>query len=114
MRTAMQGKDPAPRGENSEQDENQPSTSVDIKNLKLELENVKKRMAELQGDYSELQREYEKLSNKQKIITGWSSGWRKIKNSFHSKVDADETGDRQQRPNSTSVQTSSRRRQSIA
>ncbi|XP_031285006.1 BTB/POZ domain-containing protein DOT3-like [Pistacia vera] len=108
MRTAMT------RGENSEQDENQSSTSVEIKNLKVELENVKTRMTELQADYSELQQEYEKLSNKQKIITGWSSGWRKIKGSFHSKVDPDETGDRQQRPNSTSVRTSFRRRRSIA
>lgn len=113
MRTAMQEKEPALQCDNSEQDGTQPSTSIEIKNLREELENVKTRMAALQKDYSELQREYEKLSNKHKIVSSWSLGWRKIKNSFHSKADADETGNRRQTFNSTGRQTSFRRRPSL-
>lgn len=114
MRTAMQEKDPASRGNNSEQDETQsPTTSVEIKNLRTELENVKTRMAELQTDYSELQREYEKLGNKHKIVSGWSLGWRKIKNSFHTKADAEETGNQQKRSNSASHRSTFRRRLSL-
>ncbi|ESR41434.1 BTB/POZ domain-containing protein DOT3 [Citrus sinensis] len=113
MRTAMQEKEPALQCDNSEQDDTQPSTSIEIKNLREELENVKTRMAALQKDYSELQREYEKLSNKHKIVSSWSLGWRKIKNSFHSKADADETGNRRQTFNSTGRQTSFRRRPSL-
>ncbi|KDO56567.1 hypothetical protein CISIN_1g0070151mg [Citrus sinensis] len=113
MRTAMQETEPALQCDNSEQGDTQPSTSIEIKNLREELENVKTRMAELQKDYSELQREYEKLSNKHKIVSSWSLGWRKIKNSFHSKADADETGNRRQTFNSTSRRTSFRRRPSL-
>lgn len=113
MRAAMQEKEPASRGDDSEQGDTQPSTSMEIKNLREELENVKTRMAELQKDYSELQREYEKLSNKNKIVSGWSLGWRKIKNSFHSKADADETGNQQQTCNSTTRRSSFRRRLSL-
>lgn len=110
----MQEKEPETQGNNSEQDGNRPSTSMEIKNLKAELENIKASMAELQTDYSELQREYEKLSHKQKTVSGWSSGWRKIKNSFHSRPEADETGERQQRPNSISHQLGYRRRVSVS
>ncbi|KAL9461967.1 hypothetical protein AB3S75_000035 [Citrus x aurantiifolia] len=113
MRTAMEEKEPALQCDNSEQGDTQPSTSIEIKNLREELENVKTRMAELQKDYSELQREYEKLSNKHKIVSSWSLGWRKIKNSFHSKADAAETGNGRQTFNSTSRRTSFRRRPSL-
>ena len=114
MRTAMQGKETAPRTDNSEQEESQSSTSLEIRNLRTELENVKTRMGGLQSDYAELQREYEKLSRRQKIVTGWSSGWRKIKNSFHTKVEGDETGNQQRRSNSTSRRSGWRRRLSIS
>ncbi|KAK4840585.1 hypothetical protein QYF36_013043 [Acer negundo] len=114
MRTAMQGKETAPRTDNSEQEESQSSNSLEIRNLRTELENVKTRMGGLQSDYAELQREYEKLSHRQKIVPGWSSGWRKIKNSFHTKVEGDETGNQQRRSNSTSRRSGWRRRLSIS
>ncbi|KAM5577248.1 BTB/POZ domain-containing protein DOT3 [Rosa sericea] len=114
MRTAMQEKESAPTGNNSEQEGNRSSTDAEIKNLKAELENVKIRMAELQRDYSELQQEYEKMNNKQKIVSSWSSGWRKIKKSFHTKSEANETGEGQQRPNSIGGRISSRQRLSMS
>lgn len=97
MRAVMQEKEPAPSGNISEQEGNQSDT--EIKKLKTELEVVKMNMAELQNDYSELQREYEKLGNKQTNIFRWSFSWRKIKNSFHTRVDGKETGAGQQIPN---------------
>ncbi|KAE7998083.1 hypothetical protein FH972_002661 [Carpinus fangiana] len=98
MREAMQEKEPAPSENISEQEGNQSSTVTEIKNLKAELEVVKTKMAELQSDYSDLQQEYEKR-NKPKNVSGWSFTWRKIKNSLHARVEGDETGDAQQRPN---------------
>lgn len=106
LRAAMQGKEPAASGDNSEQEVSQTSTKTEIVTLKSELENVKAKMAELQRDYSELQREYRKLNNKQRDISVWSLSWKKIRRSalFHRKVDGAENGDGHQR----------RRRQSIA
>ncbi|GLT43955.1 hypothetical protein SLA2020_178760 [Shorea laevis] len=114
MRMAMQGKEPIQRVDNYEQEENQSPTNIEIKTLKEELENVKTKMAELQDDYSELQKEYEKISKKQRNSSGagWTLGWRKIKNSFHTKGEGDETGDGHQRPNARSSRISFRRRSS--
>lgn len=89
----MQEKELAPSGNNSEQEENHSSTDAEIKSLKAELENVKARMAELQSDYSELQKEYEKIKKQQKNVSRWSLGWSKIKKSFHTKVEGNETGE---------------------
>ncbi|XP_022990983.1 BTB/POZ domain-containing protein DOT3-like [Cucurbita maxima] len=94
MRSAMQEKEKAPISDNSVEDGNPLSTDREIKNLKEELQSVKTQMAELQRDYSELQQEYEKLSNKQKNVAGWVFGWKKIKNSFHIRVDGDEPAQR--------------------
>ncbi|XP_048427069.1 BTB/POZ domain-containing protein DOT3-like isoform X1 [Pyrus x bretschneideri] len=114
MRTVMQEKE-SPSGDSSEQHGNHSSTDAEIKNLKAELENVKMKMAELQSDYSELQHEYERIiSNKQKNVSGWSLGWRKIKNSFHTKVEENETGGNQQRTNPARRRTTSIRRSSIS
>ncbi|KAM1181828.1 hypothetical protein ACFX2I_000341 [Malus domestica] len=114
MRTVMQEKE-SPSGENSEQHGNHSSTDAETKNLKAELENVKMKMAELQSDYSELQHKYERIiSNKQKNVSGWSLGWRKIKNSFHTKVEENETGDNQQRTNAARRRTTFIRRSSIS
>ncbi|XP_018834478.1 BTB/POZ domain-containing protein DOT3-like [Juglans regia] len=99
MRAVMQEKEPAPSGNISEQEGNQSSTDAEIKMLKTELEVVKMNIAELQNDYSDLQREYEKLGNKQTNIFQWSFSWRKIKNSFHTKVEGKETGAGKQIPN---------------
>lgn len=112
MRSAMQEKEKAPSCDNSDQDGNHLSTDREIKNLKTELESVKAQMSELQSDYSELQQEYVKLSNKQKNIAGWGFGWKKIKNSFHTRVDGDEPA--HQRPSRTSSRMSLRRRLSMA
>lgn len=111
MRSAMQEKEKAPSSDNSGQDGNHLSTDREIRNLKAELESVKAQMAELQSDYSELQQEYEKLSNKQKNVAGWGFGWKKIKNSFHTRVDGDEPAHR--RPRRTSSRMSLRRRLSM-
>ncbi|QCD84695.1 hypothetical protein DEO72_LG2g5050 [Vigna unguiculata] len=100
MRTAMQEKEPAQSGIQSEQEGNQTSASMDIKALKAELENVKSKMVDLQNDYFELQQEYEKLSNKPKNSSGWILHWRKIKNSLHTKPAGVEIGDRQDTPKS--------------
>ncbi|XP_061343678.1 BTB/POZ domain-containing protein DOT3 isoform X3 [Gastrolobium bilobum] len=101
MRAAMQEKEPAQNGINSEHDGNQISAALDIKSLKAELENVKSKMVELQSDYFELQQEYEKLSNKPKNLSGWSLNWRKIKKSFHTKTAGDETENGQDIPKSS-------------
>ncbi|CAL9001653.1 unnamed protein product [Prunus brigantina] len=113
MRTVMQEKE-SQSGNNSEQEGNHSSTDAEIKNLKAELEDVKIKMAELQSDYSELQQEYERIGSKQKNVLGWSLGWRKIKNSFHAKVEGNETGEGQQRPNPAGRRPSSRRRSSMS
>lgn len=113
MRTAMQEKELAPSGNNSEQEGNHSSTDAEIKRLKAELENVKTRMAQLQSDYSELQQEYEKINKQQKNISRWSLGWRKIKRSFHTKVEGSETGESQQQPNPIGFALSSKRRSSM-
>ncbi|CAL8164071.1 unnamed protein product [Prunus armeniaca] len=113
MRTAMQEKE-SQSGNNSEQEGNYSSTDAEIKNLKAELEDVKIKMAELQSDYSELQQEYERIGSKQKNVSGWSLGWRKIKNSFHAKVEGNETGEGQQRPNPAGRRPPSRRRSSMS
>ncbi|KAI6699576.1 hypothetical protein NL676_013900 [Syzygium grande] len=116
MRVAMQGKEQEQSGNNSEQEGNQSSTEIEIKNLRAELENVKAKMAELQTDYTELQQEYEKLNNnKQRNGSTWSSGWRKIKNSFHSKQEGDEIGDGENRPSpARKYKASFRRRKSMS
>ena len=118
MRSTIHEKDPAPSGNNSEPEGNQSSTDMEIKNLKAELENVKKKMAELQSNYSELEQAYDNVGNKHKHMSRWSFGWRKIKNSFHVKMDGDESreepGEGQQRANSVRYKTNLRRRLSIA
>lgn len=86
-------------GNTSEPEGNQSSTNMEIKTIKAELENMKTKMEALQSDYSDLQQEYGKLSNKPKNASGWALSWRKIRNSFHAKLDGDETGDGQQKPN---------------
>ncbi|XP_030974459.1 BTB/POZ domain-containing protein DOT3 isoform X3 [Quercus lobata] len=100
-------------GNTSEPEGNQSSTNMEIKTMKTELENMKKKMEALQSDYSGLQQEYGKLSNKPKNASGWAFSWRKIKNSFHTKLDGDETGDGQQRPN-PARRRSFKRRSSIS
>lgn len=110
----MQGKEPLTREDNSEQEEDRPSTSTEIKNLKSELDNVKSTMAELQNDYSDLQQEYGKICSKYKHPSGWSLNWRKIKNSLHVKAESDDNGDGQQRPNPAGFRISFRRRRSVS
>ncbi|KAL4645351.1 hypothetical protein ACB092_02G229200 [Castanea dentata] len=100
-------------GNTSEPEGNQSSTNMEIKTMKAELENVKTKMEALQSDYSDLQKEYGKLSNKPKNASGWALSWRKIRNSFHAKLDGDETGDGQQRPN-PARKRSFKRRSSIS
>ncbi|KAK9990238.1 hypothetical protein SO802_025223 [Lithocarpus litseifolius] len=100
-------------GNTSEPEGNQSSTITEIKTMKAELENMKTKMEALQSDYSELQQEYGKLSNKHKNASGWASSWWKIRNSFHAKVDGNETGDGQQRPN-PARKRSFKRRSSIS
>ncbi|KAK7358982.1 hypothetical protein VNO77_00925 [Canavalia gladiata] len=116
MRAAMQEKEPAQSGIQSEQEGNQTSATMDIKTLRAELENVKSKMVELQNDYFELQHEYEKLSNKPKNSSGWVLNWRKIKNSFHTKPAGVETEDRQDTPKSpnTTLCRGTLRRQSMS
>ena len=96
----MQEKDVAPSGNNSEQEGHQSVTDMEIKALKAELENVKVKMTELQSDYSELQQEYDKLGSRHRNTPRWSVSWRKIKSSFHSKIDGDDeiTEELEQRP----------------
>lgn len=114
MRTAMQEKELAPSGHNSEQEGNHSSRDAEIKNLKAELENVKTSMAQLQSDYSELQQEYEKIIKQQKNVSRWSLGWRKIKKSFHTKAEGNGTGESQQQPNPIGYILSSKRSTSMS
>ncbi|KAF8012197.1 hypothetical protein BT93_I0356 [Corymbia citriodora subsp. variegata] len=114
MRAATQGKEQELSGNNSEQDGNRSSTEIEITNLRAELENVKAKMAELQNDYTELQQEYEKLNNKQRNGSTWSSGWRKIKNSFHAKQEGDEIRDGENRPSPARRCKASLRRSSLS
>lgn len=119
MRAAMQEKEPAQSGINSQQDVNQTSETIDIKTLKAELENVKSNMVELQNDYFELQEEYKKLTSndKPKNLSGWSLNWRKIKKSFHVKPTGGETRDGQDMPtspNHTRRRSAPRRRLSVS
>ncbi|XP_030499842.2 BTB/POZ domain-containing protein DOT3 [Cannabis sativa] len=118
MRTTIQEKDPSPSDNISEQEGNQPTTEMEIKTLKVELENIKRKMSELQSDYSELQQEYDKVGHKQIHAPRWSLGWRKIKTSFHTKMEGDGSGEEpeegKQRPNSVRYKISSKRRSSIA
>lgn len=94
------------------------ATDTEIKALRSELENVKVKMTELQTDYTDLQREYEKLSGKQRRVSSLVSRWRKMKSSFHVKVDGDEAQyDAQQVSPTTSrigCKASSRRRLSVS
>ncbi|XP_027365621.1 BTB/POZ domain-containing protein DOT3 isoform X1 [Abrus precatorius] len=117
MRAAMQEKEPAQSGIQSEQEGNQTSATMDIKALKAELESVKSKMVELQNDYFELQQEYEKLSNKPKNSSGWTLNWRKIKNSLHIKPTGVDIGDRKdspKSPNTTLRRGTPRRRLSMS
>lgn len=114
MRQAMQEKETAASGDNSEQEGNNSSTDKGIKTLKAELESVKMKMVELQNDYSELQQDYERLNNKHKPASGWSYSWRKIKKSFHTKADRDETSEEQQKPNPAGSKVNFRHGQSIS
>lgn len=118
MREAMQEKEQAPSGNNSEPDVNQSFTNAEIQALKSELENVKSKMTELHNDYSELQREYEKLSDsKPKNASGWGFNWRKIKQSFHVKLEGEETEERQDKSKSpfpNRLRANSKRRLSMS
>ncbi|GAU19103.1 hypothetical protein TSUD_79250 [Trifolium subterraneum] len=120
MRAAMQEKEPAHSGINSEQDVNQTSASMDIKTLKTELENVKSKMVGLQNDYFELQEEYKKLSSNDKPrnhSSSWGLNWRKIKNSFHVRTTGGETRDEQEiptSPNHTRRRSAPKRRLSVS
>ncbi|XP_004504074.1 BTB/POZ domain-containing protein DOT3 isoform X2 [Cicer arietinum] len=120
MRAAMQEKEPAQSGINSEHDANQTSATMDVKTLKEELDDVKSKMVELHSDYFELQQEYKKLSsnnNKSKNTSVWGLNWRKIKNSFHVKPAGNETRDGQDipmSPDSTRRRSTTRRRVSMS
>ncbi|KAF9623756.1 hypothetical protein IFM89_005263 [Coptis chinensis] len=86
MRAAMKENEPKQHEIVFEQD-GRLSTKKEIKTIMCELQKIRTQMAELQHDYSDLQREFDKL-NKQKSISGWSSGWKKLKNStlFYAKT----------------------------
>ncbi|OVA14199.1 BTB/POZ-like [Macleaya cordata] len=94
MRMAINEKDLIPSERFTEQESSLSSAKKEIKTIKAELDMVKMKMAELQHDYCNLQLEFEKLT-KQKTVSTWSSGWKKIKNStfFHTKMDHTETGE---------------------
>ncbi|XP_058096796.1 BTB/POZ domain-containing protein DOT3 isoform X2 [Magnolia sinica] len=91
MRVAIKGKDLIPSEAFSEQESSRSSTKKEIKSLKAEIEKMKGMLSELQRDYVELQQEFDKL-NSQKSVKGWSSRWKKIKNStfLNGKMDGDE------------------------
>lgn len=95
MRTAIQERDSTPSEKIlSSHESSISSTKKEIKSLKTELENAKAMLEELQRNYLELQQEFEKL-NKQKSGAGWSSGWKKIRNSalfMNGKMDDEEIG----------------------
>ncbi|CAA7027168.1 unnamed protein product [Microthlaspi erraticum] len=115
MRMMMQDKKPeTTKEENSGgREDERVSRDDEIKTLKEDLDNVKKKMAELQNDYSELQQEYEALSSKQKSSQNWGMRWQKMKKSFQTKHEDDETRDRSRR-SSTGPRTSFRRRMSTS
>ena len=112
MRAAVQGKEQVTSSDNSDQEGSWSSTKNEIKNLKSELEKVKKQMAELQRDYSELQQKYNKLNTKQRNLSGWTFGWKNIRNSglFHKKMELNETGEAEERSNPIGCRVSFRRR----
>ncbi|KAK3008922.1 hypothetical protein RJ639_014704 [Escallonia herrerae] len=116
MREAMQGKEQSANGDNSDQQCSWPSTKSEIKTLKVELEKVKTTTAELQRDYAELQKEYEKLNNQQRNSSGWTFGWRKIKQSalFHGKLEVGEIGEGKVRSNPIGCKVNFLRRKSIS
>ncbi|PSS36694.1 BTB/POZ domain-containing protein [Actinidia chinensis var. chinensis] len=114
MRAVMQGKEQAASGNNSDQEESWTSKE-EIKILKDELLKVKAEMQGLQKDYTELQRIYGNVNNKRRSLSGWTLGWRKIKNSgfFNRKMEGDETRVEQQRSTSSGLRVSLRRRLSM-
>ncbi|GFY80254.1 phototropic-responsive NPH3 family protein [Actinidia rufa] len=114
MRAAMQGKEQAASGNNSDQEESWTSKE-EIKILKDELLKVKVEVQGLQKDYTELQRIYGNVNNKRRSLSGWTLGWRKIKNSgfFNRKTEGDETRVEQQRSTSSGLRVSLRRRLSM-
>ncbi|XP_057501674.1 BTB/POZ domain-containing protein DOT3-like [Actinidia eriantha] len=114
MRAAMQGKEQAASGNNSDQEESWTSKE-EIKILKDELLKVKAEMQGLHRDYTELQRIYGNVNNKRRSLSGWTLGWRKIKNSgfFNRKMEGDETRVEQQRSTSSGLRVSLRRRLSM-
>ncbi|KAF5749804.1 putative Root phototropism protein [Tripterygium wilfordii] len=116
IREAMQGKELAVSGNNSEQELDLPSTKTEFKNLKAELEMTKTRMAELQRDYSELQHEYEKLTDKQRKTSGWNFAWKMIRKSalFQRRMEEDGNGERRASSNSIGRKVNLRRRLSIS
>ncbi|KAM7517461.1 hypothetical protein LguiB_016423 [Lonicera macranthoides] len=116
MRAAVQGKEQVASSDNSDQEGSWSSTKNEIKNLKSELEKVKEQMIELQRDYSELQQKYNKLNTKQRNLSGWTFGWKNIRNSalFHKKMEVNETGEGKERLNPIGCRVSFRRRRSIS
>ncbi|KAI4387152.1 hypothetical protein MLD38_005002 [Melastoma candidum] len=116
MRAAIQEKEVGQRESNSENDEKQTSTDIEIKILRAELESVKAKMAELQSDYSELQQKHEKISNKQRRASIWVSRWKKIRTSLHKKVNEEEMGEDKEIPGQFGSRASfvSRTRMSIS
>ncbi|PIA52172.1 hypothetical protein AQUCO_01000212v1 [Aquilegia coerulea] len=114
MRAAMNGKGPMQHDIMCEQDSTW-STKKEIKNIISELQKIRTSIEELQHDYSQLQQEFEK-ANKQKIVSGWSSGWKKFKTStlFHGKMNAMDTENVQLGQTTVSSKNSRRRRKSIS
>ncbi|XP_043721500.1 BTB/POZ domain-containing protein DOT3-like isoform X2 [Telopea speciosissima] len=94
VREAIQKKEPVPN-EITEQESRWTSAEKKIETTKAELEMVKTMLQEMQKDYYELQQEWEKLNIKQKSVSSWSNGWKKLKNStfFHGKMDYNVTGE---------------------
>ncbi|KAF7134607.1 hypothetical protein RHSIM_Rhsim08G0010600 [Rhododendron simsii] len=114
MREAMQGKEKTASRDHSDQEESW-SSKKEITILKEENEKVKAELQELRRDYAELHNEYEKRTNKQKNFSGWTFGWKKIRNSsFFNKTDGDETRGEQQRSKSSHQRVSLRRRLSLS
>ncbi|KAL5982180.1 hypothetical protein ACLOJK_016250 [Asimina triloba] len=109
MRAAMvNSKDPISSEGFSEQESTGLSSKDEILSIKAELEKIKATLLELQRDHAELLLEFDKVS-KQKTAHGhgWSTRWKKIKNSsifFYAKIDSDEKGQTHHKKKSPSTQ----------